>query len=234
MSTEVARSSILLVEDDPEMRDRILAPAFREAGYDVHIAGSAIEMYRQLLAHAYQVILLDVGPPDEDGFTAVRHVRSSSAAGVVMLTGRGSAADRVRGLDHGADAYLCKPVELDVLLATVRSVIRRLEPSGEPANDVGPAGWRLDAGGWALAAPDGRTVPLSQGERILLQALFANAGEAVPREQLLRELAQDDHEFDPHRLEMLVYRLRRKVQTACGTALPVSSVRGVGYVLVTK
>ena len=109
------RKRILVVEDDLELREQILVPDLTEMGFDVQGAGSALEMYRYLIRSEVDAVVLDVGLPDEDGFSALTHLRRSADIAVVLLTGRSGSADQIRGLDGGADAYLVKPVETEVL-----------------------------------------------------------------------------------------------------------------------
>lgn len=218
---------VVLVEDDAELRDAILAPALRADGCSVVAAGSAAELYRAMLDRMPEIVVLDIRLPDQSGFEVARYLRGNSNVGIVMLTGRVTAADRVRGLDLGADAYLTKPVDAAVVCATVRSVARRLSSSVR-----GGGTWALGADGWRLIAPDGVTVDLSATERVLLQLLFAAANTTVQREALIAALADDTDTFDPHRLDMVMHRLRRKLVDGGMPALPLHTVRGVGYVLV--
>jgi DNA-binding response OmpR family regulator len=219
---------VVLVEDDAELRDAIFAPALVAAGCSVVGVGSAAELYRAVVARAPDVLVLDIGLPDENGFQIASHFRAHSDVGIIMLTSRASAADRVRGLDGGADAFLPKPVDVDVLCATVRSVERRLRrPSGASVDR-----WALEADGWRLVAPDGMALSLNAMERALLQRLFATPNMPIGREQLIAELVDDTHAFDPHRLDMLMHRLRRKLAGGGMPGLPLRAVRGSGYVLV--
>ena len=228
---------ILVVEDDPALRDEILRPSLHRAGFDTVGAGSAFEAYRSLLAQDYSMFILDIGLPDEDGLTLAKNLRASTNAGIIVLTGRRrSNADRVRGLDDGADAYITKPVDLDVLTATVRSVLRRIEGKRDahwPAAPPG-TGWHPDMSGWNLVAPNGRSVRLSHPERAVVELLFATPNEAVARSTIIARLTLDTRDFDPHRLDMLVYRLRRKALAETGEMLPVDTVRGIGYVFVAR
>lgn len=227
------RQVILVVEDDAELRDEILRPGLHEAGFETVGAGSAIDAYRSMLSRDYSMFILDVGLPDEDGFTLARNLRTLTNAGIIMLTGRlRSNLDQARGLDLGADAYITKPVDMGVLAATVRSILRRIaDVTAPPPRRAAATGWQLDLGGWNLVAPGGRKVPLTQAERMLLDLLFASASETVTRAAILALLTRDLQDFDPHRLEMLVHRLRRKVFAETGETFPLRAVRGVGYVL---
>lgn len=218
---------IALLEDDAELREKILAPGLRDLGFEVTGLGSAAALYLCLSTQAFDIVVLDVGLPDQNGFTVARYLRQVSSVGVVMLTGRGSTPDRVRGLSEGADAYLAKPVELDLLAATLHSLGRRLHATPSP----GTPGWRLDANGWRLLAPNDRTVELTRTERSVLSQLLAAEGETVDREALIASLTPDVFDFDPHRLETLIHRLRSKVRAATGLQLPLRAVHGVGYVM---
>lgn len=222
---------IALVEDDAELRDAILAPALVEAGFEVAAFGSAAALYRSLLHRSFDVVVLDLTLPDEDGFEVARYLRSLSSIGIVMLTGRGGSPDRVRGLRHGADAYLTKPLDIDLLTATLHSLSRRLEPS-EAGTSRGR--WRLGDGDWNLLTPDGDCIDLTASERSILRTLFNADGQPVQREELIACLTGDVYDFDPHRLEMLVHRLRRKVAAGSRQALPLRAVRGKGYVLAVS
>ncbi|MGN7726534.1 response regulator transcription factor [Luteimonas sp. 22616] len=226
------RQWILVVEDDPELRDEILRPGLHDAGFDTVGVGSAIEAYRSMLSRDFSMFILDIGLPDEDGFTLARNLRALTSAGIVMLTGRRrSSADTARGLDEGADAYITKPVDIDVLSANVRSILRRRNGQVAPSIRYADSRWRLDMEGWSLVAPGGRSIRLNHAERMLVELLFASRSEAVPRKTIIAHLTRDIHDFDPHRLEMLVHRLRRKAFAGTGESLPLNAVRGIGYVL---
>lgn len=227
-----AEQWILVVEDDQGMRDDILIPGLRDAGFNVVGAGSAAEAYRSMLTRDFSLFLLDVGLPDEDGFTIARHLRPLTDAGIVMLTGRRRKTDRIRGLDEGADAYISKPVDIDVLVATVRSLLRRLQRPMHSYSVETPSAWQFDLDNWHLASPRGAKVRLTHAERLVVSMLAASSGETVDRDTIISRLAKDIHDFDPHRLEMLIYRLRRKVLSATNEQLPLNAVRGIGYVLL--
>lgn len=228
-----AEQWVLVVEDDPGMREDILIPGLQDAGFNAIGAGSAAEAYRKMLTHDFCLFILDIGLPDEDGLTIARHLRALTDAGIVILTGRKrNKADRIRGLEEGADAYVTKPVDVDVLTATLRSLLRRL-PKAAKAEEI-PAAWRLDMDKWNLASPAGRTVRLTHPERLVVNLLAESAGKTVARDTIISRLTHDVHDFDPHRLEMLIHRLRRKVLAATSEQLPLNAVRGLGYVLLTS
>ena len=222
---------ILVVEDDPAMREDILIPALEEAGYNVVGAGSAAEAYRKILTHDFSLFIIDISLPDEDGVAVASYLRTLTDAGIVMLTGRWQKkVDQIRGLDEGADAYVTKPIDVDLLTATVRSLLRRLGRQKNGRSGETPPAWNFDRDTWNLASPRGTSVRLSRIERLVVSVLAASPGEAVTRDTIISRLTQDIQDFDPRRLETLIHRLRRKVLSATDEPLPLNSVRGVGYV----
>lgn len=230
---------VVVVEDDAELRDAILVPGLAEFGFDTCGVASAEALYRHILGNSCDLVVLDVGLPNEDGFSAAAHLRSALGmkVGIVMLTGRAIGEDRVRGLESGADAYLAKPVEMEVLAATLHSLIRRMRAGvSSEISAVGSSSatvWRLESDGWCVRTPSGKSVALTLAERRILARLAANAGEPVQRDVLIADLTDDVDSFDPHRLEMIVHRLRRKVEDRSGEILPLRAVRGAGYALST-
>lgn len=229
-SQDAALPHIALVEDDEVLRDQLVAPGLRDFGFRVTALGTAGQLQRVLRDDLPDIVVLDVGLPDGDGFSIAERLHLHSRVGIVMLSGRHAEADRVRGLSNGADAYLSKPVVMSELAATLRNLMRRLrpEPLSVPVASASPA-WQLDNQGWCLLAPNGTSVPLKAHERCMLRALLDGPGEPVTRDALIAALGGDEL-FDPHRLEVLVYRLRSKVGKASGLVLPLSAVRGSGYV----
>jgi DNA-binding response OmpR family regulator len=224
-----ARLRVALVEDDREFRDEILVPVLTAAGFEVSGFGDAAGLYRAMMSAAFDIVVLDIGLPDENGFEVARHLRETSPVGIVMLTGRNADPDRVRGLTLGADAYLPKPVEPALLIATLHSLARRLRM--EPPGGGEPAGWQMDARGWHLVAPDAQRIELTPAERTIVSRLFEADGQPVPRDTLIADLTDDCDSFDPHRLEMLVHRLRRKCAAATPHVLPLRAIRNQGYLL---
>lgn len=228
------RFDVVVVEDDAEQRHMVVNE-IAARGFNVTGCADATALWRHLTVAHCDLIVLDVGLPDEDGLSVARHLRTSSRVGIVMLTGYAASADQVRGLRHGADAYLTKPVDYQVLMATLESLGRRLRgtsPQSRPV-DVAHQGsdWRLVADGWKLRTPDRQEVILTAYERGFLRCLIDADGRPVGRETLIRTLTRNVHEFDPHRLEMVVYRLRRKIHAISNRTIPLEAVRGVGYLL---
>lgn len=233
----VHQQSILVVEDHAEMRDQILIPGLRDCGFrDVKGVGSAMETYRTVLTQRFSLFLVDIGLPDESGFTLIANLRDATDAGIVVLTGGGhSRAQYVQGLNAGADAYLLKPVDMELLAATLRSVLRRQAAAAANATTASAVeasqAWRLDPEGWALISPGGVRVHITGNERILIEPLIARRGNVVSREELISRFTHNVHDFDPHRLEVIVHRLRQKATKHSGEDFPLRAVRGTGYVL---
>lgn len=223
---------ILVVEDDIGMREGVLIPGLKEVGFNVVGADSAAEAYRCMLTQDFSVFVLDVDMPGESGLAIAKHLRTVTEAGIV-LTGHKRKADHIYGLDEGADVYITKPIDIDMLIATVRSLLRRLNQlNALRAVEKPSPSWRLDMQDWNLASPQGVKVRLTHAERLLIDMLAASPGETVPRDTIISRMARDIHDFDPHRLEMLVHRLRRKVLSTTSEQLPLNAVRGIGYVLL--
>lgn len=223
-----SRSRLAIVEDDEELREKIMVPALRAAGFDAIGLASALQLYRVWAGSPFDLVLLDVGLPDDDGVEIAKHLRGlSSLLGIVMYTGHGRTADRVRGLRAGVDAYLVKPADMDEVIETLRNVQERRGSQEPSLPNCG--GWSQDRQGWSLSTPSGVAVMLNQAERQIMRILTATPNEPVSREALIANLTSDADGFDPHRLEMLIYRLRRKCLEKSGVTLPLQAVRGVGY-----
>ncbi|MBT2747659.1 MULTISPECIES: response regulator transcription factor [unclassified Lysobacter] len=221
---------LAVVDDDRTFREDVLLPVLSHSGFCVVGMDGALELYRSMTLRSYDLILLDVGLPDEDGFSIAAHLRRlSPRVGIVMLTGYDSAQDRMRGLRAGADAYLPKPVDMDEVVTTLHNLARWVIPdaSAAPASSH----WRLDERGWCILTPGGVEIELNLAERQVMAMLAAAAGLPVQRETLIASLVKNAYDFDPHRLEMLVHRLRKKCQQAAEEELPLRAVRGIGYVL---
>lgn len=222
--------TLAVVEDNQELREDVLVPTLSRSGFDTVGMTSALELYRAMTVRSFDLVLLDVGLPDEDGFSIAAHLRSlSPSIGIVMLTGYDTGPDRMRGLLAGADAYLFKPVEMDLLVTTLRNLARRIVPGADPAQ--ARAKWRLDERGWCILSPNGVEIEMNLAERQVMAILSATPGVPVQREVLIARLVKDDRDFDPHRLDMMIYRLRKKCLGAAKEDIPLRAVRGIGYVL---
>ncbi|WP_334174945.1 response regulator transcription factor [Pseudoxanthobacter sp.] len=214
---------VVVVEDDADFCES-LAVFLEMAGMSVRAAGDIAGLEQALRDAPADIVVLDINLPGESGFAAVERLQLRGQAGVIMLTGRSALQDRLEGLSRGADHYLLKPVELTELELVIRNLHARLAPPPESARH-----WRLDSAGRTLTAPDGTPVPVNAAECSLLAGLMTIPRRPVNRSDLLSALKGDSGEAHEPHLEVLLFRLRRKVKGLCGLDLPVQSVRGIGY-----
>lgn len=222
---------VWVVEDDPELL-ALGVDDLRWRGADVLGLDSAEALYRALAVGQCDIVVLDVGLPGEDGYSVARHLRRIADIGIVMLTGRGSTHEMAHGLSLGADVYLVKPLDGDLLAAALSSLRRRLRPALPIAHATPapvPTHWQLQADGWNLCAPNGAVLALTSAERGFLRLLLATPSRPVEREALIAAVTDQPWDFDPHRLEVLVHRLRTRVRSGIGLTLPVRALRGAGY-----
>jgi len=231
---------IWVVEDDPEWRGMVVEE-LEYHGARVRGIESVESLYRDLAVDRCDILVLDVGLPGEDGLSATGHLRRMDGMGIVLVTGRSGTADMAHGLSVGADVYLPKPLELPVLVAALHSLHRRMirampppAPASGNTHGGGDAAWSLRADAWDLYAPNGRMLTLTAAERGFLRELFSAPTKAVDREQLIAAITDQPWDFDPHRLEVLVHRLRTRVRNATGAMLPVRALRGIGYMLLSE
>ena len=222
--------TLAVVEDDRTFREEVLLPVLTHSGFSVVGMAGALELYRSMTLRSYDLVLLDIGLPDEDGFSIAAHLRRlSPRIGIVMLTGYDSGQDRMRGLRAGADAYLPKPVDMEEVVTTLHNLARWIVPetNGAPTRTK----WRLDERGWCILTPGGVEIEMNLAERQVMATMAASAGIPVQRETLIASLVKNAYDFDPHRLEVLIHRLRKKCQQLAEEELPLRAVRGIGYVL---
>jgi two-component system OmpR family response regulator len=230
---------VLVVEDDGEMR-RLIARLLRENGFRVTGARDGNEMREMLDTAPVDLILLDVMLPDRSGFELMREIRARTRVPVIMVTARTDEADRVTGLDLGADDYLTKPFGRRELLARIRAVLRRAQAAPPDVGTACPrllrfAGWTLDTKRRELTSPEGATVDLSGAEYDLLLAFLEHPQRVLSRDQLL-ELARNrlGDPFD-RSVDVQVSRLRRKIEPGDGGGVAIiKTVRGAGYVFVPE
>lgn len=215
---------LLLVEDDPLLGDGIQA-GLRQAGFTVDWVQDGRTAETALRAEEFSALVLDLGLPGElDGMALLARLRSRKLAlPVLILTARDTVADKLAGLDGGADDYLVKPFDLDELAARLRALIRRSH--GRQAALLAHAGVTLDPAARKVSV-DGRTVELSAREFALLEALLENSGRVLARGQLERLIYGWNEEPESNAVEVHVHHLRKKL----GSEL-IRTVRGVGYTI---
>lgn len=228
---------ILVVDDDPKIRNGI-SGYLKDHGLRVTTAADGKAMMRQLEAGAHDVVLLDVMLPGEDGLSLLRRLRRDHAVPVLMLTAMAGEADRVVGLESGADDYICKPFSLREVLARVRVVLRRREEAASRPELLATrfvfAGWTFDTGTRVLRSPEGTQVELTTGEFDLLQAFVEHPHRVLNRDQLL-DLARGRSSVAVDRsIDVLVMRLRRKIEADPQVPSLIKTVRNGGYVFAAE
>jgi len=218
---------LLLVEDDPRIV-RFVARGLQEQGYAVDVATNGAEALYQVEINDYDLIVLDVMIPGNNGFEVCRAIRShGKCMPVLMLTARDAVEDRITGLDSGADDYLTKPFEFGELLARLRALLRRPRELRPPLIAVGDL--TLDTAS-QTAKRGTRAISLTTKEYALLEFLARNAGRVVGRSEIAEHVW--DESFDPfsNLIEVYVNRLRRKLGDDDDRPL-LQTRRGSGYIL---
>ncbi len=222
---------VLVVDDDRRLRD-LLTRFLTENGYRVTAAASAAEARAKTESFLFDALVLDVMMPGETGFDYARSLRTTSQVPILMLTARADAADRVTGLEIGADDYLPKPFEPRELLLRLGNILKRTQPiAGAPNGDVpetvhfGPFSYRFDRG--ELRRGD-EIVRITEREREILTILGSATGDNVPRDAL----AGNGAAANERTVDVQINRLRRKIEQDPANPLFLQTVRGIGYRLV--
>jgi len=230
------RPHLLLVDDEPSIR-RPLAAVLEKAGYRVTAAADAGEARAQLQAGAFDLAILDIMMPGEDGLSLARFIRANGDLPIILLTARAEDIDRIVGLEMGADDYLAKPFNPRELTARIAAILRRSQrvvsaPQAGDAYQFGP--WILNTGQRRLSRDDGTEIPLTSGEFLLLEALVQRPNIPLSRDQLLdltkgREAGPFDRAIDN-----AVSRLRRKIEADPKAPEYIKTVHAAGYVLAAS
>ena len=220
---------LLLVEDEVEIQS-FLQRSLTEAGYQVEAAGDARTAERMTIENTHDVLVVDLGLPDEDGLSLILRLRQLGLrAPVLILSARRSVDDRVRGLEQGGDDYLTKPFALAELLARLRNLVKRNSSSVAEATRLRVLDLELDLLR-REASRSGEILNLTPQEFVLLEYLCRNAGRVVTRSMILDEVWGMRIQPDTNVVDVHIYRLRGKVDTD-GRRPLIRTLRGVGYVL---
>lgn len=221
---------VAVLEEDPAPLNDTLIPELISLGFDAEGFCVAKDLYRRMLAKTFDAVVLDIAVVDENGFEVARYLQVHSRLAIIALAGTHPTDADKSALT--ADAWLTKPVDIE-LLAAVVSDLRKRKQADEPA-DAAARRWKFDPLDWKLHAPNGRSLRLGLSERLIVEHLLAQPGKVVPREDLIGTIAESTYDFDPHRLEMLIHRLRRKVKEMLHLPLPLHTVRGKGYTMLLE
>jgi two-component system, OmpR family, response regulator len=225
---------ILVVDDDPTIRE-LVVEYLGNNDMRASAAASGREMFERFDAEAIDLVLLDLKLPGEDGLQLARSLRERATVPIVLLTGRSEEADRVMGLELGADDYVTKPFSPRELLARVRAVLRRYQVQATlPERDSSRrafrfSGWELNLRTRRLLAPDGRAVELSNGEFSLLNALCRAPQRVLSRDQLLSMSRLHEAEVYDRTIDVQIRRLRLKIEPDQAKPVLIVTERGAGY-----
>ena len=224
---------ILVVDDDVEV-GLLLERYLARQGFAVDIAHDGAELRDRLAAGRIDLMLLDLGLPDEDGLSLLRQFRQSWKGPVIVISGRGDSVEKVIGLELGADDYVAKPIDLRELLARIRSVLRR----AAPPEAVAPAQLRFEDFELDLAAHrlllQGSEVPLTTGEFRLLKAFVDRPNQVLSRDELMNALhGRDSGPYD-RAIDVQLGRLRKKLGDDAANPLLIKAIRGEGYLFAAK
>ncbi|WP_205319998.1 response regulator [Notoacmeibacter marinus] len=236
----MTHNRILIVEDDRQLTS-FLERFLGKQDYSVTTAASAAQMWAILEHHTFDLIVLDLGLPDNDGFEITLDIQRRTHVPIIILTARDETFDRIVGLELGADDYVTKPFEPRELLARIKAVLRRTGPAQQPsavssASSIRFAGMTLDLVERTLKRDeDDAAIDLTGAEFTLLRALAENAGEVLSRSRILDTLygktaAVTDRAIDAH-----IARLRRKLKHGSDApATLIRTVHGTGYILAAS
>jgi two-component system OmpR family response regulator len=235
-ATTINPPHVLAIDDDPDMR-QLIAEYLSDNDLRVTTVATGAEMQKVLAEQAVDVIVLDLRLAGEDGMQHARKLRETSEVPIIIVSGRNDEADRIMGLELGADDYLTKPFSPRELLARVRAVLRRYKTSSEvlPARNEKRrayrfAGWELNVRTRRLTEPGGKRVELSNGEFNLLEAFCAAPQRVLSRDQLLGLSRLHNAEVYDRSIDVQILRLRRKIETDPSQPAYIKTERGAGYI----
>lgn len=239
------RRSILIVDDHENIRDP-LSTFMRRFDFEVQAVADGVAMRQRLKERSFDLIILDVMLPGENGLSLCSYVAGHVGIPVILLTAMADQADRVAGLEIGADDYVLKPFDPRELVARVRSVLRRgpRQPAEGQPQGAAPArpedlrirfeGWSLDLRRRELQDPGQRPVPLTTAEFHLLRALVENANRVLSRSQLLNLTQREDASVFDRSIDTQISRLRKKLESDPRHPSMLKTVRGDGYLLTAR
>lgn len=226
-------AKLLVVDDDQEIRE-LLQDYLQRNGYDVTPVADGHAMWRALDNDRFDLIVLDVMLPGDDGLKLCRQLRSLSDVPVIMVTALGEETERILGLEMGADDYLPKPFNPRELLARIKGVLRRVNGDAGSARAVRFEGWTLNRDLHHLVSPDGVLVNLSTGEYRLLEAFLSHPNRVLSRDQLMEILRGRDWAPFDRSIDVQVSRLRRRLRDDPQAPALIKTVRGEGYLFAAR
>lgn len=222
---------ILVVDDDPPSV-KMTAFLLREEGYEVITADNGRKALELMQSSAPDLVIMDVMMPHIDGLEVTRRIRQTMDVPIIILSAKGETADKVTGLEVGADDYLAKPFEPSELIARVKAVLRRAETfnMGDMQSSLAVGDLRLDPMGYRIIrASDGREIELTPIEFRLLHVLMRNAGRVLNHDYLLSNAWGYDYEGYSNQIAVYMRRLRTKIEKDPANPEYLLTVRGLGY-----
>lgn len=236
--TNAVQQRILVVDDEIDMRE-LLQDLLEDSGFSVLAVADGSSMRQALDAAPYALIILDLRLKGEDGMQLAREVREHSSIPIMMLTGKGDETDRILGLELAADDFLMKPFNNRELLARVRAMLRRTTQLSTPMvrkddtyshERLSFDGWVMDLTSRELAGSDGEPVSLTYGEYELLEMFVRSPNRVFSRDQLLEATRGFDSDVYDRTIDVLILRLRRKIEPNPKQPSYIRTERGVGYI----
>ncbi|MDB5774786.1 MAG: DNA-binding response regulator [Herbaspirillum sp.] len=231
---------VLIVDDDAAIRN-LLITYLSDFGIQATAAGDGAEMRQALASKRFDIIILDLMLPSEDGLSLCRGIRTVSDIPIVMLTARAESADKVACLEVGADDYVIKPFDPRELVARLHTILRRA--AGKPqavvlrpqaSNQIAFGGWTLNRTTRELTSPQRLVIPLSNGEFRLLWAFIEKPRVVLSRSELLSAARGRTMEAFDRTIDLMVSRLRQKLEEDVKTPQLLRTIRGEGYFLDTE
>lgn len=227
---------ILIVDDDQEIRE-LLQEYMARAGFDVITAAEGRAMYSQLEHNQPDLIILDVMMPGDDGFSLCQQIRRSSQVPIIMLTAASDEADRVIGLELGADDYIAKPFSPRELMARIKALLRRSEfrqPVKESGRRIRFADWSLDTLSQQLVNDDGSQMDLTGSDFILLSLFLQHPGQVLDRDTISDATRGRETLPMERGIDVQISRLRQKLGDNGKSPRIIKTIRGSGYMLIAE
>ncbi|MGO3740564.1 MAG: heavy metal response regulator transcription factor [Marinomonas foliarum] len=219
---------LLLVEDE-EKTSAYIKRALKELGFNVDVSADGLDGLHLAMEHDYEAIILDVMLPSLDGYSILDRLRGHKNTPVIMLSAKGSVEERVKGLRHGADDYLCKPFSLSELVARIQALLRRQQVDGTEMTHLSIHDLQLDLIARKVSRGNDR-IELTAKEFALLSLLVRNQGKILSKMMIAEQIWDMNFDSDTNVVEVAVKRLRSKVDLPYAEKL-IHTVRGMGYVL---
>lgn len=233
-------TQLLVVDDDQEIRE-LLAHFLSQYGYEVTTAADGVDMFAAMAKQTFDLIILDLMLPGDDGLTLCKKIRNDSEIPIVMLTAIGEDTDRIIGLEVGADDYIPKPFNPRELLARIKAILRRsgaeaiaTNEGKKPSQSVAFDGWQLNLATRSLLSPEELEVTLSAGEYDLLVAFIEHPQRVLSRDQLLDMTKNRPAGPFDRSIDVQISRLRHKIEQDPKNPNIIKTVRGGGYLFTPE